>query len=80
MNKKETGKEITLHVEGMTCTVCNASVNTALKKLDGVIDAKADYKSKSVQVQYNEKKVTPDDMLKAIKGVGFKPSLPASSK
>lgn len=80
VNKEDSQKEITLHVDGMKCQMCNISVNRALKKLDGVIDSKADYKTKSVIVKYDEKKVTTKDMLKAIKDVGFNPTVPSKSE
>lgn len=63
-------QEVTLKIEGMTCRVCPLTIKTALKKLDGVVDANVSYKDKVAKVKYEGDKVTVDQMLKAVEGAG----------
>jgi mercuric reductase len=67
---------ITLKVEGMTCSHCNVSVESALKKLDGVIEAQADYEKGNVEVKYIEGRTSVDDLISAINKSGYRASLP----
>ncbi|MBI4972482.1 MAG: cation transporter [Candidatus Omnitrophica bacterium] len=64
--------QITLNVEGMTCPSCPAMVKMALKKLDGVVDADVNYKDAKAKVKYREGKVSGEQMIKAIEGIGMK--------
>ncbi|MFQ5729808.1 MAG: heavy-metal-associated domain-containing protein [Waddliaceae bacterium] len=63
-------QEVTLKIEGMTCRVCPLTIKTALKKLDGVVDANVSYEDKVAKVRYEGDKVTVNQMLKAIEGAG----------
>jgi mercuric reductase len=67
---------ITLRVEGMTCSHCNVSVESALKKLDGVIEAQADYEKGNVEVKYINGRTSVDDLISAINKSGYRASLP----
>lgn len=67
--------QIILNVEGMTCPSCPAMIKTALKKLDGVVDADVSYKDAKAKVKYQEGKTTVEQMIKAIEGIGMKASL-----
>ncbi len=68
---------VTLRVEGMSCAACAFSVRTALKKLDGVKDAKVSSAESQAVVDYNPAKVTPEQMIDAVNKLGYKASLPA---
>ena len=62
-----------LEIEGMTCTACEQSVDYALKSEDGVISATSSYKTGIAYVQYDETKVKPDQLKKAVEEkVGYK--------
>ncbi len=63
-------QEVTLKVDGMTCKMCPFTIKTALKRLDGVVDADVSYEHKEAKVQYEEGKVTVDEMIKAIENAG----------
>ncbi len=65
-------QEVTLKVDGMTCKMCPLTIKTALKKLDGVVDAEVSYKDKEVKVVYEEGEVTVDEIVKTIENAGFK--------
>ncbi|MFC5466142.1 copper chaperone CopZ [Lederbergia graminis] len=63
--------ETTLNVQGMTCGHCKASVEGALKKLDGVTAAEVDLAAGNVAVTYDEAIVTVDAMKEAIEDQGY---------
>lgn len=66
----EVKKEV-IQVEGMTCGHCKSSVEGALKKLDGVVSAEVNLGANNVTVEYDETKVTLDQLKEEIEGVGF---------
>lgn len=66
---------VTLTVEGMTCASCSVSVRTALKKLDGVREARVSVEEKRAVVDYEPTKVTPQKMVDAVNKLGYRASL-----
>ncbi|KAA3617251.1 MAG: hypothetical protein D8M58_03305 [Calditrichaeota bacterium] len=68
-------KEVTLDVPGMNCASCPFTVQKSLKKLDGVVSAKATLENKKAVVKYDPLKVTPKQMIEATKNAGY-PSNP----
>lgn len=68
---------VTLEVEGMTCASCAFTVRAALKKLDGVKDAKVSKAANQAVVDFDPAKVTPRQMVDAIDKAGYRGSLPA---
>lgn len=63
--------EKTLNVEGMSCAHCKASVEGALKNLDGVSEAEANVDEGQVAVTYDESKVSMESMKEAIEEQGY---------
>ena len=57
-------------VEGMKCTKCEAKVEDALKALDGVEAAKADHEACNVSIEFDEAKVSPEQMKDAVDDLG----------
>lgn len=45
-------QEVTFNVDGMTCNMCPLTIRTALKKLDGVVDADVSYEDKEAKARY----------------------------
>jgi mercuric transport protein len=72
-------RTVELAVEGMTCASCTFAVKAALKKLDGVKDAKVSYREKKAVVTYDPDRVTPEDLVSAVDKTGFTASLPEST-
>ena len=56
----------------MHCAGCKGNIEAALKKLDGVLEVKANLVNNVVKVRYNEKKVSEEDIINACKSVGYK--------
>jgi Cu+-exporting ATPase len=75
--KTASARTIALTVEGMTCASCSVAVRTALKKLDGVKDAKVSVSEKRAVVEYEPAKVTPQQLIDAVNKLGYRASLPA---
>lgn len=63
--------QITLQVNGMTCSHCEQSVRGALNELNGVQGAEVDVDSGRVVVMYDDAIVTKDDMKEAIEEQGY---------
>jgi copper chaperone CopZ len=64
-------------VEGMTCGGCALATEMAVRKLDGVASADADYDEStgegSCTVTFDPSVVTQDRIARAIRGAGFEP-------
>ena len=61
-----------LHVEGMVCGHCEIAVQDAIRKLPGIRKAKANKRRKEVVVEYDDALTTPDQIVKAIDGTGYR--------
>jgi len=46
-------ENVTLRVEGMTCTRCEQRLDKALRRVDGVREATADYRTGQVRVRFD---------------------------
>ena len=68
-------KQVTLDVPGMNCPACPFTVQKSLKKLDGVVSAKATLEDKKAVVIYNPSIVSPEEMMKATADAGYPSTL-----
>jgi len=64
--------EVTITVEGMTGPGCEFNIENAVRKLDGIMMVKADYKKGEVIVKFEKGKVNVDDMIEVINKTGYK--------
>jgi copper chaperone len=62
---------ITLQVEGMTCNHCKAAVTNALEELAGVTAVEVHLQEGTVDVQFDEAKVTVEALKEAIEEQGY---------
>ena len=67
-------KDVTLKIKGMTCAGCEGKVKKALLSCKGVSDVKVNYKDGKAELHLEEGKASTDDLIKALKHVGFKAS------
>ena len=58
-------------VTGMTCAACQAHVDNAVSKLDGVSSVAVNLLSGSMAVDFDESKVTEDDICRAVDRAGY---------
>ena len=59
-----------IDVKGMTCPLCTTAIKKSLKKIDGVTKAKVILNVRQATVYFDEK-VTKEQLLQAIKDVGY---------
>lgn len=59
-------------ITGMHCAACVGRVEKVVSRMDGVADVKVNLLTRKGSVIYtDDSKVTPDDVIKAITGIGF---------
>lgn len=61
-------------VGGMTCAACQAHVDRAVSKLDGVQSVAVNLLAGSMQVDYDPAQVSPDDICTAVDRAGYSAS------
>jgi copper chaperone len=62
----------TIHVKGMHCKNCSASVTKALKAVDGVQKVDVSFEKGVAVVEYDDQKVTEARLREVINTTGFK--------
>ena len=62
-----------IDVRGMTCGVCAARIERALKKVEGVALARVNLAAERARVEFDEQLARPADFVAAIAGVGYTP-------
>ncbi|HRE12177.1 MAG TPA: cation transporter [Ignavibacteria bacterium] len=65
-------KAVEIKTNGMTCTGCENTIKTKVKKVDGVKDVIADFKSNTVKASFDPGKTNPDAIKEAITSAGYK--------
>lgn len=65
-------KEIIVTIEGMTCSGCEAHIESEVNKLDGILHVSADYEGANTIVKYDETKVDLQKIETAILSTGYK--------
>lgn len=71
-------KTVTLKIDGMTCGGCAVGARKVLTRLDGVKKADVSYEKSQAVVTYDSQKVTVDQMIAAIKKLGYTASVVTS--
>ena len=66
---------VTLLIEGMSCASCADGIVDKLKQLKGVTDATVSFEKKTAEVTYDAKQIKPEDMIVAIKQLGYTASV-----
>jgi len=64
--------EVSLAVEGMTCTGCEEGIKHAAMKLPGVLVASADYNAGSATIKFDQAISSVQDIIEAINATGYK--------
>ena len=63
--------EKTFRVEGMSCGHCKAAVEHELNDLSGVERSNADFERGTVEVAYDEERITTEDIRSAVEEAGY---------
>jgi len=61
----------TIAILGMRCAGCSASVEETLNKMEGVTSANVNLAARSALIEFDEKKVSPEQMKAALSDLGF---------
>ncbi len=64
-------KHTTLNVRGMSCGHCEAAVEGELNGIPGVEHSNADFERGTVEVRYDEGRVTTEDLEAAVEEAGY---------
>ncbi len=67
-------------IEGMTCASCSALVTRAVNKLEGVTDVNVNLTTKKAVINFDENKLSSNDIISAITKKGYKTSELSKSK
>lgn len=77
---KSVAQKITLDIKGMTCSGCEYSVESALKKVEGVKKVDADAGNAIAVVEYDPKVAKVEKMVEAVNKTGYKATAPEKNK
>ncbi|MGE5221727.1 MAG: heavy-metal-associated domain-containing protein [Omnitrophica WOR_2 bacterium] len=64
-------KKTLLRSQELSCPSCVAKIETALKGVNGVADAKVFFNSGKIEVEHDPEKAQVDELVRAIKSVGY---------
>jgi copper chaperone CopZ len=62
---------VKIKAAGMHCTGCEGNAQDFVSEVNGVKKVKADYKKGTIEVQYDEKTVTIEEIKEAIARAGY---------
>ena len=72
-NTKQKTREITLHVQGMSCATCAGNIEQALKGTDGVNHSSVNFATDEAIINYDPSVATLGGIYEAIESTGYKP-------
>ncbi|MDN3519266.1 cation transporter [Aquisalimonas lutea] len=68
-------RTVALSVDGMTCVSCPYMVEQSLKRLDGVVDARASMGTDAAEVTFDDDRVSVEALASATANAGFPSSV-----
>ncbi|HET9211310.1 MAG TPA: heavy metal translocating P-type ATPase [Thermoanaerobaculia bacterium] len=74
--REATGAKVDIPVQGMTCAACQASVQKALQRQPGVLDASVNLMMKNAAVTYDPAVTRPEALVEAIRDTGYEAEMP----
>jgi Cu+-exporting ATPase len=74
--EKKVGAKVDIPVQGMTCAACQASVQRALQRQPGVVDASVNLMMKNAAVTYDPAVTRPEALVEAIRDTGYEAEMP----
>ncbi len=61
----------TIQMEELVCPMCAQKIEIALKKAPGVTDASVLYNASKAKVEFDESRITLDQLKEIITGLGY---------
>ena len=77
-NQESQMKELMISVEGMACGSCASRVKKALVAMEGVGETHVSIEEKTLVTHYDPAKLSPERLVAAINGLGFKAGAPVA--
>ena len=74
--KQVATRSVAVPVEGMICQICAGRVKSALKAVHGVADVEVNLETRNAVIQYEDGKVTPEQLAQAIRNLGYQTGAP----
>lgn len=68
-------KTVVLDVPGMTCKFCPITIRKALQKVEGVVEAKSEFETKTATVTFDPTKTNIETLIKATANSGYPSTL-----
>jgi copper chaperone CopZ len=69
---KITTETVVLKLSGLHCTSCSLNIDGTLEDTPGVIQSTTNYVKSQATIEFDPQKVTPDELKKIIKELGYK--------
>ncbi len=58
-------------IEGMHCAACSSSLERVTRKLPGVVRSSVNLITNKLSIEYDEQKVTPEQIMEKVEKTGF---------
>lgn len=65
-------QKLVLDIKGMTCAGCEAHVEQAANKVEGIQKAKASYAEGKAEIEFDPTRTNPEKIMDAVKTTGYK--------
>jgi len=65
-------RKLIIGLPGIFCPACEESIETTLRKTDGIISVDADFNSRRAVVVYDPTKITKEQIIEIIKQLGYR--------
>src|SRR4051794_7668596 len=72
-------RDVTLSVQGMTCAACQARVQNALRKTEGVADAQVNLLLNNAAIRFDPRVVTAEQLVERVRDTGYDAELPKAA-
>jgi Cu+-exporting ATPase len=69
--KPKTGSTVTFKINGMHCTSCSMNIDGELEDADGVFSASTNYAQAKTKINFDEKKISKDQLRKIIEDLDY---------
>ncbi|ULJ63314.1 heavy metal translocating P-type ATPase [Wielerella bovis] len=73
-------QHINLNIRGMTCQACANRIEKVLNKKDFVQSATVNFAGETAQIEFDNSRTTPDELIQIIEKTGFQAALPTTQQ
>ena len=68
------------HIQGMRCAGCSSHIEKDVKAMNGVVTVEINLSTGEMIVEYEDDKVSKEDIVKTVVNAGFKASVDGEKK